>query len=37
MADIKKNAVLSELLTEHSELIPVVNRFGVKLGVGEKT
>ena len=37
MADIKKNAVLSELLTEHSELIPVVNRFGIKLGVGEKT
>jgi DNA-binding CsgD family transcriptional regulator len=33
----KKNAVLSELLTEHSELIPVVNRFGIKLGVGEKT
>ena len=25
------------MLTEHSELIPVVNRFGIKLGVGEKT
>ena len=37
MADINKNVVLSELLTEHSELIPVVNRFGIKLGVGEKT
>lgn len=37
MADIKKNVVLSDLLTEHSELIPVVNRFGIRLGVGEKT
>ncbi|MPM80343.1 hypothetical protein SDC9_127390 [bioreactor metagenome] len=37
MADMNKNVVLSELLTEHSELIPVVNRFGIKLGVGEKT
>ncbi len=37
MADIKKNVVLSDLLTEHSELIPVVNRFGIQLGVGEKT
>lgn len=34
---MNKNVVLSELLTEHSELIPVVNRFGIKLGVGEKT
>lgn len=37
MADIKKNVVLSDLLTEHSELIPVVNRFGIQLGVGAKT
>lgn len=36
MADIKKNVILSDLLTEHSELIPVVNRFGIRLGVGEK-
>ncbi|MGI6046981.1 MAG: LuxR C-terminal-related transcriptional regulator [Petrimonas sp.] len=37
MADIKRNIVLSDLLTEHSELIPVVNRFGIQLGVREKT
>jgi DNA-binding CsgD family transcriptional regulator len=37
MADINKNVILSDLLIEHSELIPVVNRFGIKLGVGEKT
>ena len=37
MADIRKNVVLSDLLTEHSELIPVVNRFGIQLGVGAKT
>lgn len=37
MADIKKNVVLSDLLTDRSELIPVVNRFGIRLGVGEKS
>ena len=37
MADIRKNVVLSDLLTEHSEIIPVVNRFGIQLGVGAKT
>lgn len=37
MIEIKKNVVLSDLLTEYSELIPVVNRFGIRLGVGEKT
>ncbi|MDO5524295.1 MAG: LuxR C-terminal-related transcriptional regulator [Bacteroidia bacterium] len=37
MAGIKKNVVLSDLLTEHTELIPVVNRFGIRLGVGDMT
>lgn len=29
--------VLADVLAEHNELIPVLGRFGIKLGVGEKT
>lgn len=37
MTQITKNTIFSELLISHSYLIPVVNRFGIRLGVGEKT
>lgn len=28
---------MAEVLSEHNELIPVLNRFGIQLGVGDKT
>jgi DNA-binding CsgD family transcriptional regulator len=28
---------MADVLTEHNELIPVLNRFGIRLGVGDKT
>ena len=28
---------MADVLSEHNELIPVLNRFGIKLGVGEST
>lgn len=28
---------MADLLAEHNELIPVLNRFGIRLGVGDKT
>lgn len=28
---------MADVLTEHSELIPVLNRFGIRLGLGDKT
>lgn len=37
MSIITKNTVLSEVLAQHHILIPIVNRFGIKLGVGDKT
>ena len=37
MSIIKKDTVLSELLAQHHILIPIVNRFGIRLGVGDKT
>lgn len=37
MTVITKNTNFSELLISHSYLIPVVNRFGIRLGVGGKS
>lgn len=37
MAIIKKDTILSDLLAQHHILIPIVNRFGIRLGVGDKT
>ena len=37
MSIIKKKTVLSEVLAQHHILIPIVNRFGIRLGVGDKT
>lgn len=37
MTQITKNTIFSELLIANSHLIPIVNRFGVRLGVGDKT
>jgi DNA-binding CsgD family transcriptional regulator len=34
---IDKNSIVADLLAEKNELIPVFNRFGVRLGVGDKT
>ncbi len=34
---LNQNTVMADLLCEHNELIPVLNRFGIKLGVGEST
>ena len=31
------HTVIADVLSEHNELIPVLNRFGIKLGVGDKT
>jgi DNA-binding CsgD family transcriptional regulator len=31
------HTVIADVLSEHNELIPVLNRFGVRLGVGDKT
>lgn len=37
MSVLTIHSVLAEVLAEHNELIPVVNRFGIRLGVGDKT
>lgn len=37
MSIIKKDTVLSEVLAQHHILIPIINRFGIKLGVGNKS
>lgn len=37
MSIIKKETVLSQTLAQHHILIPIVNRFGIRLGVGNKT
>lgn len=37
MALLEKHSKLSAALAHHSELIPVINRFGIYLGVGDKT
>jgi DNA-binding CsgD family transcriptional regulator len=34
---VAKNAVLSDVLSQYPELIPIVNRFGIYLGVGDKS
>jgi len=34
---LDSHSVLADLLAEHNELIPVLNRFGIRLGVGDKT
>lgn len=34
---IKKEHILSDVLAQHHELIPVLNRFGIRLGVGDKS
>lgn len=37
MTTLTKNAILADILSEHIELIPVAQRFGIHLGVGDKT
>ncbi|HTN69081.1 MAG TPA: LuxR C-terminal-related transcriptional regulator [Dysgonamonadaceae bacterium] len=37
MSIIKRETVLSRILAQHHILIPIVNRFGIRLGVGNKT
>lgn len=37
MSVIKKETILSQVLAQHHILIPIVNRFGIRLGVGDKT
>ena len=37
MSIINKDTVLSEVLAQHHILIPIINRFGIKLGVGVRT
>ena len=37
MSIIKKETILSQILAQHHILIPIVNRFGIRLGVGDKT
>ena len=34
---MNRNTVMAKVLSEYNELIPVLNRFGIKLGVGENT
>lgn len=34
---MNNESVVADVLVEHNELIPVLNRFGVRLGVGDKT
>ncbi|MCE5178417.1 MAG: LuxR C-terminal-related transcriptional regulator [Porphyromonadaceae bacterium] len=31
------HSVMADVLARHNELIPVLNRFGIRIGVGEKT
>lgn len=37
MQQIQLDTVLADVLAQHNELIPVLNRFGIRLGVGDKT
>lgn len=37
MLFLDKSSILSEVVEENHQLIPVINRFGVKLGLGEYT
>ncbi len=37
MLIIKRETVLSQVLAQHHILIPIVNRFGIRLGVGDKS
>ena len=37
MSILHPHSVISGLLAEHNELIPVLNRFGIRLGVGDKS
>lgn len=37
MSKIEKETILSQTLAQHHILIPIVNRFGIRLGVGDKT
>lgn len=37
MIFVKTSSKLSALISEHNYLVPVINRFGVKLGVEDKT
>ncbi|NLJ01529.1 MAG: response regulator transcription factor [Bacteroidales bacterium] len=37
MSLLNPHSVVAHLLAEHNELIPVLNRFGIRLGVGDKT
>lgn len=37
MSLLHPHSVMADLLAEHNELIPVLNRFGIRLGVGDKT
>lgn len=34
---LNRYSVMADVLMEHNELIPVLNRFGIRLGVGDKT
>lgn len=37
MALVYPNIQMSEVVEEHPSLIPVINRFGIRLGLGDKT
>ncbi len=37
MTLLNSHTVIADVLNEHNELIPVLNRFGIRLGVGDKT
>lgn len=37
MTIINRETILSHVLAQHHILIPIINRFGIKLGVGDKT
>ncbi|MFV0418382.1 MAG: LuxR C-terminal-related transcriptional regulator [Dysgonomonas sp.] len=37
MIFLERTSILSEVIEENHQLIPVINRFGIKLGLGDKT
>lgn len=37
MLFLDSSSILSEVIEENHQLIPVINRFGIKLGLGDKT
>ena len=37
MVFVKESTLLADLIADYHFLIPVVNRFGIKLGIGDKT